>query len=389
MTIASSEMTYPLWRLGFRPFFLLGSAMGAVSIAVWLLSFSGVYPEVAVDSLWHAHEMLHGFVVAIIVGFLLTASSSWSGRKGLHGVKLAALTSVWLSGRMLFLLPGGMATLRAVVDLIFLPFAIILLYPFLKGTKSKKNLMFVFLLSSLWFCNVVYHQDVLGFLSGYARKSLLMTVQIVVLILVVISGRVMPFFTEKAIPQYVRQDRQWLERLVVISTLLFIGAYLWSETGSVVFWAGLSAAGLHLLRVGFWFESGIWRKPILLILYIAYGWLGLAFLASALAARGLIVPSVATHAFTTGAISIMIVGMMTRVTLGHTGRTISASMRTVLAYSLICCGAVARVFLPLLFPGAYVELVVAAGLFWLGALILFLFEYAPMLAAPRQDGKAG
>lgn len=385
----SKQDSFAMFRLGFRPFFLLGSVSGVISLVVWLASFQGLTIILPANSLWHAHEMLFGFVMAIVVGFLLTASANWANKPGLQGVKLGILTGVWLLGRLLFLVPEVGHELRMIVDLSFQPLAIIFLYPYLKSSSNKANLAFIGLLTSLWVCNLLFHLDQIKILQGFARQSLLASIQIVIIILVVISGRVIPFFTKRAIPDYRGINIPWLNHITNVFTLAFVGTYLFVESGPLLFWLGIANAILHSARLYVWFDYKILKSPILFILYLGYSWLVVAFFASSLATRGFISSSLATHAFSASAISIMIVGMMTRVTLGHTGRKIFASKTTILTYTLIVTGSLVRFFAPLLFSEHYSSVILLAGILWSGALITFIAEYASILTRPRIDGKAG
>ncbi len=391
MNQSKKQNSLSLFGLGFRPFFLLGPLVGVIVLTIWLLSYSGSYIRTDVNILWHAHEMIYGFVMAIVIGFLLTASANWSGKTGVHGLPLAVLTSVWLLGRLSFLIPDINPNARAVLDLMFLPFSIVLLLPYLSTAKKKINMVFAILLLLLWICNLVFHLDSSGFLGEYwySRKALLLAVQVIILILTVIFGRVIPFFSRRAIDGYSTEINPWVDRATILSTFFFIGSYLFSELGLLTFWTGIIAGLFHLFRLFKWYSRRVWRVPILFILYLGYFWLIVAFFASSLAAIGSLPLSLATHVFSVGAISVTILGMVTRVTLGHSGRPISASKITLVSYTLVFAGSVTRFLMPLLVPGVYLHAITVSGLLWIGAMLLFLCEYGPILVSPRIDGKPG
>ena len=377
----------PLWNLGFRPFFLLGSLSGTISLGIWLLSLQGYSYSHSIDQFWHAHEMIFGFVLAIIVGFLLTASQNWSGKTGVHGGSLIALVLIWGIGRLLLISPFAGTTIAAVLDLFFIPFTVFLLLPYIKD--QKKNWGFLVLLSLLWLCNIGYHLSDLGVISDVKRKSLLIAIQIILIVVVVIVGRVLPFFTKSAIRTYRRKNLGHLDRLALLVSVLFAGVYSYSEYSMGTWVLGYIAAAVHLVRLGLWFDILILKKPILLILYIGYLWLIVGYYTSAMAAQGQLIPSIAIHAFTVGTMSVLIIGMMSRVSLGHTGRKIFASRLCILGYGCILTSAVVRFLGPLLQDVEYMQSITLAGGLWMASALLFVWEYARVLLKAREDGKPG
>lgn len=382
-------MSMPIWNIGFRPFFMLGTVSGVVTLTLWLLAFDGIFTNSYLNSFWHGHEMIFGFGLAVVVGFLLTASQNWSGKRGLHGSKLMTLTIVWLLGRLIIPLGPLSALLGAVVDLTFLPLVVLFLYPYFSSKEQRKNRGFILILTSLWLCDLCYQGFSLGYLEDYRRKALLVAVQFVIVIVVVISGRVLPFFSRNAVPNYHQRNFKNLNSAAIFVSILFLLTYSYLEIGELTYWVGIAAGLVHLARFCVWFDKGIIFKPVLWILYVGYLWIIVGYFASSLAAAGLIMPSLATHAFTAGVISVMIIGMMTRVTRGHTGRPILATRTTTITYVFIIVASILRFGAPLVLPASYVQLIIVSGVFWVAAASLFLLEYMPMLVSPRSDGRPG
>lgn len=376
------QKLHSLWQLGFRPFFLLGSALGAISLTIWLWALKSASTANQINSFWHAHEMMHGFVVAIIIGFLYTASQNWTGIRGIHGTKLKGLTLLWVIGRISFLLPD--ASFLTGIDLLFLPIASGFLASFLLKSDQKKNLIFLVLLALLWFSDLIYH-----FQPDKARLALYFAIHIVIIMITVIGGRVIPFFSQKAIIGYKRRQIRFLDLASIISAFFYAVSQYWNDTSILTFFLALLAGTLNLLRLGAWYNKQIWKKPILWILFVSYFWLVIGFYLSALAAISKIPFSIALHAFTAGTISAMIIGMISRVSLGHTGREIKASHLTVAAYICVLIAALLRVFAALALPNYYLEIMLTAGIFWILSFLIFLFVYAPMLLSPRIDGREG
>lgn len=385
----SNKSESAIWALGFRPFFLLGCAIGVLSLFLWLQSYAGQFPAKHIGIFWHAHEMIHGFATAIIIGFLYTASQNWTGIRGIHGPYLILVTAIWLAGRLVFLVPGLNLAFVAVVDLMFLPIASGFLASYLMRQNQSRNLIFIAFLAMLWLSNFGYHLDVLGLWPGVSQKWLYFAVHIIIAVILLVTSRVIPFFTERAIAGYKRHNFPKLDIGLIACSIIFAFFHLWfglSLPTAVV--AGVGAL-LALLRFGLWYHHSIWRVPILSILYLGYLWVVIGFGLSALAFWGFLAPSTAIHAFTAGAISTLIIGMISRVSLGHTGRVIKASNWIVLAYAFIVVGAMVRVFGVLLLPGNYFYLMMTSGILWVSGFIIFIIVYAPILWRPRIDGKAG
>jgi uncharacterized protein involved in response to NO len=335
--------------------------------------------------------MVFGYAAAVVAGFLLTAVRNWTSVQTLRGGALAALLALWLAGRLAPLLPGVLpGWFVAVVDLAFLPIlAASLAVPLLRR-RQWRNLPFVPILLVLAAANALVHLDVLGVAPGRANSGLYLGVDLIVLLIAIIGGRVIPFFTERALPG--AKPRVWMPvewacigSVVTVAALgLLPGAPILTVIVATV------AAAAHALRLWGWSDRRLWSVPLLWILHAGYGWLVVGFALEALSAAGIVRPQLALHAYTAGAIGALTLGMMARVSLGHTGRLLGAAPPMVAAFALVNVAAVLRVFAAWGLPDEwYVAAIVASGIAWAAAFALFVGAYAPILTRPRSDGLEG
>ena len=378
------------FALGFRPFFLAAGVYAVLLMALWVLVLRGSLDLGGLSPfIWHGHEMVFGFAVAVIAGFLLTAAQNWTGIRTPSGAPLAMLFLLWAAGRLGFLVPGLPAWLVATVDLAFLPaLALALAVPILRAGQLH-NFPFPIMLLVLTAANALVHAEALGWTSGTARPGLHLAVYVVVMMIVVMGGRVIPSFTDNKLHT---RARRWktIERLVPVVTLGALASALIAPDSTVTALLAALAAAVHAIRLAGWFTPRFWSVPLLWILHLGYAWVVLGFALLALSAAGLSTPAVnALHAFTAGAIGTLTLGMMARVSLGHTGRMLEPAPVMTRAFVLINLAALIRVTLPLFFPGVYMQIMTVAGLAWVAAFGLFVVVYAPMLLRPRVDGKSG
>lgn len=377
--------------LGFRPFFLLAGLAAVVLIALWLFVWTGRLPAAgayygAVG--WHGHEMLFGYAAAVIAGFLLTAVRNWTGIDTPAGRPLAALALLWLAGRVAALLPLPGWSI-AVVDLAFLPAVAIALYPALMRGKNRVNRLFLPLLGAMAVANALVHGQALGLTADTAGRGTLAMLDLVLLLVLVVTGRVIAFFTERGVAGSAPRNREWLERVGFAAVVALVLADLAAAPAAVV---GALCAGLAVQTVARelgWHDARVWRNPILWVLHAAVLWLALGFAVRAAASFGLVAPNVALHALTVGAIGVLTLGMMSRVTLGHTGRDMRAPRTVAVAFVLLNLAAFARGIAPALWPERYLTLVHSAAGLWILAFALFLVAHAAMLWRPRVDGQPG
>ncbi|MDD1615250.1 MAG: uncharacterized protein involved in response to NO [Methylococcaceae bacterium NSP1-2] len=382
----------PLFNLGFRAFFALAGLSALLLILLWNAMFKGSLSlsNYFAPNEWHAHEMLLGYSVAVMAGFLLTAVKNWTGQPTATGDKLAGLCLLWLYGRLLPFYSGLLPdALIALVDFAFLP---VLAYqvsqPIMKS-KNYRNLVFIGILLLLALGNGLIHADKLGLMENSAATGLQLVIATIILLILVIAGRVFPFFTERGLTGVLIIKKPLLEGLAIGSAALVFALQLMQVSGTLLAIAAVAAGVINIARVACWYNGKIWYVPLLWVLYVGYGWLILGFLFTALSAYTVVSASLALHAFTLGGIGILTLGMMARVALGHTGRVMKASNAIALAFVMLNLAAVFRVLLPMALPDWYNGLVYLATLSWLAAFALFVFVYAPILTTARADGQEG
>ena len=382
----------PLFNLGFRVFFALAGLSALILIALWNAIFKGHLSteNYFQSNYWHAHEMLMGYSVAVISGFLLTAVKNWTGRATLSGDQLAGLAIIWLYGRILpfyaNLLPDGII---ALVDFIFLPILIYQISKPIIQTKYYQASVFIVLLVLLTIGNGLIHAQMLDIYQNTADSGIKLLVATLVVLILILSGRVLPFFVEKGLSGIIIIRNPLFDTLSIGSALLTFTLMLSNSSHILLGLAALTATVSNGLRLFSWYVQRIWYVPLLWILYAGYCWIILGFFLSSLAAFNWVNPALALHAFTIGGIGVLTLGMMARVSLGHTGRTLKASNAMALAFVLINLTVIIRVLLPIVFPQWYNFLMYASTVSWLTAFSLFMFVYAPILNSPRIDGLEG
>lgn len=386
------QLDYPILALGFRIFFALAGLFALLLIAVWASLFKGTltldnyYPGVY----WHSHEMLLGYTVAVIAGFLLTAVKNWTGIETVKNAKLAALALLWLYGRILSfyseLVPDS---LIAAVDFLFLPcLAWAIAKPLLQA-KQIHNLFLVVLLLVMATGNALVHLEILGYLAKTAWLGLQLVVAIIVMMILVIAGRIFPFFTEKALKGVISIRNPLYDNLAILSAFVTFGLILFKVSGIWLNIAAVAAFFINAMRLVGWYVQRIWYVPLLWVLYVGYGWILVGFMMVALAALGWVNFTLALHAFTVGGIGVLTLGMMARVSLGHTGRVLKASNTIAIAFVLLNIAALFRVLMPAIVPNGYETFLLVSTYSWLAAFSLFCYIYTPVLTQPRIDGQEG
>jgi len=384
-----------LFAYGFRPFFLGAFAYALLTMLAWMaIRTLGALPIPTLPpQLWHAHEMLFGFIAAAIAGFLLTAVPSWTGAKGFGGWPLVLLSSLWLCGRAAFALADYLPLwVVATAELAFLPaLALLIAFPLLRAMNRNTPLLIV--IGVLWFADATFLSSMALSDVALARKTLLVAIDVALLLITVVGGRIVPAFTANALRKVgisaeLRGSR-WLDRATIAAMILVAGidAFVRSDTAAI--WAAAVAATLHALRLAGWQGFRSLREPIVWILHVAYLWLpvGLGLKAVFLSTEAAWAADW-LHALTVGAVATMIVAVITRASLGHTGRPLVVSNRVALAYGVLGAAALARAFSTAL--GSYREWAIwTAGALWILAFALLLLSYGPLLVRPRADGRAG
>ncbi len=389
---APAPQGWPLWRLGFRPFYLGAAAFAAAAVPLWIGMLLGAWqPSLPMPSLlWHAHEMLYGFAVAVIVGFLLTAGRAWTGLPTARGAALAALFLLWLAARLApFAAPYAV---YAALDVLLLPIVAALLARLLLRAGNRRNLPLALILALLALANAVFHLSVLGFVDIAPLRALHAGLALVLMIECVIAGRVVPAFTMSALPGLKLKVPPRLEQAALACTAVALGLWVLAPAGPVAALTAVAlaaAAVLHAWRLGLWQPLKIRQRPLLWVLHAAYAWLPIGFALLAAAQLGWMPASAGVHALAVGATGGLIIGMVTRTARGHTGRPLRASSWEVAAYALITAAAVLRVVLPLLAPQALLAWLVGAAMAWSAAFGIYLAVFAPWLLRTRLDGKDG
>jgi len=382
---------------GFRPFFLAAGLQAVSSVLAWLAIFAGIAPAPAwiSPSLWHAHEMVYGFVAAAAAGFLLTAAPTWTQSRPLSGAPLGLLAALWLAGRVAMALAGLLPhALVALVDLAFLPALAYAVGRAIVASRQRRNYGFPAVLSALALANAGAHLDALGVWPGAASVCLHAGVDLAIVLIVVVGGRITPSFTANALRrdgiEAAVRTRPTLDRAAIVAVVGVAFANLLCPrtfaSGVMALFASLAVA----LRMSGWRTRYTLRDPLVLSLHLGYAWVAIGLAAIAIADLGGVIPwSVGLHAETTGAIGTMVLAVMTRVALGHTGRPLLAPRAATGAYLLVSLAALARTGGALLAPDFYLQVVACAGLIWAAAFAVFLFHYAPILVRPRVDGLPG
>lgn len=387
----SAPQGFALFALGFRPFFLAAGLFAVISMALWLGMLMGAIeaPAGLAPPLWHGHEMLFGFTAAVIGGFLLTATQNWTSIPMPRGGPLALLFALWLAGRLAFHLPVPYAA-AAAIDLLFLPVLMLAVLKPVLRVRQARNYPFPLMLLGLTATNAGFHAAQLGADPGLAPVALDLALYLVVLMMVVMGGRVIPYFTERRLDAAAKRWTavEWLAPATALLLLAAVAASRWIGGAAVIALAA-AAAVVHAVRLAGWQDRRLWRVPLLWVLHLGYGWIVAGFALDAFAAAGLVSPFLAMHAYATGGIGVLTLGMMARVSLGHTGRILEAPAVMAWAFAVINLSALVRVFGPLLFPSETALLYEASGMLWIAAFAVFAAVYAPMLWRPRVDGKPG
>lgn len=381
---------------GFRPFFLLAGVYACVAIIIWLGLFgagssgSGTF----LPQLWHGHEMLFGFVSAAIAGFMLTAVPSWTGSRGFGGAPLVALVVLWLAGRVAFLplldLPFAVV---ATAELVFLPGLLILVAPSLLRSRNR-NTPLILVLAALWTCDLYFLLAARDGNFTAASTALRVALSIVLLLITVIGGRITPAFTSNALRRHGVEvsfrSSPVVERLLIVAMLAYIAVDILAATPAVVILVSTIAAALQVLRLSRWHSLKTFGEPVVWILHVAYLALPVGLVLRVVhTSAGFGWAAFWQHALGIGAAATMILAVMTRASLGHTGRELVVSPAIVIAYIALVLAMFLRVFGPAFLPVSYGTTMLLAGGAWLVSFALFVIVYAPILVTRRVDGRSG
>ena len=390
---------FALFNYGFRPFFFFAGLFGAGSILIWVGVYVG-HVDLNLTSppvLWHAHEMLFGYAAAAIAGFFLTVVPNWTEAKAQKGPVLMGLTVLWLLGRMAVWGQGSLPyTWVAVLDMTFLiGLTIVIVRPLIRS-QNRRQLLFVPILLSLIVGNAMTHLSVLGIFDlgafDLGEQGITLAIDAVLVLIAIMGGRVTPSFTSSflghANPNVKVLQNATLNKAVLVAswTVLTVDQV---AAGSV--YSGtmfMIASILHLVRLLGWQGWRTLSNPLLWALHLGYLWFVVGMALKGLADFGFIEPTSALHGLTIGAIGTMTLAIMSRASLGHTGRPMKAHPAVVVAYVLLSGAALARLSVAW-WPDMALELIMGSAVMWTGAFVLFFIIYAPILCRPRIDGRPG
>lgn len=376
--------------IGFRPFYLAAAAFAALAIPLWVAARLGAAAG-ATDYAWHQHEMLFGFAPAVIAGFLLTAVRNWTGRPTPSGMTLAALFTIWLLARIAPLL--GSTGLAALIDLTFLPLLAVALAIPLWRARNRRNAFVIVVLLVLWACDAVFTAALNGVVAPrFATTATTVAADVLMLLMTVIAGRIIPNFSANAIAALAPRSWPLVDRLVIGATIAIavLDAMGGGDIGVPAFDALLAAtAAVHLVRLGGWQPWKTWWSPLLFVLPASYLWIPIHLLLRALGgdAAGSIDPA-AVHALFVGAMAGLMLSMMTRSSLGHTGRPLVAGPIEITCFVGIHIAALVRVAGPLLDPERYAVWLIVSGTSWTIAFGVFTIAYTGLLTKPRAHESA-
>jgi uncharacterized protein involved in response to NO len=378
-----------IWTMAFRPFFLAASLWSAAALFLWVLVLAGglSLPSRFDPPDWHIHEMLFGFVPAAIAGFILTAIPNWTGRLPVRGLSLAWLFILWCTGRLVCLVSAMIPALIAVVvDVAFLIVLAAIALRELLLAGNRRNLAMPVLIAVLAAANALMHLEALGYALP-AGLGWRLGIAVVIMLITVIGGRIVPNFTRNwlsARNKIPRPPEHGPIDSFAIATLL-AGLVAWAFVpafrGAGVLL--LVAAALNFWRLARWRGGATIEEPLLAILHLGYLWVAVgAGLLGASMITNFVPETAAIHALTAGAMGTMVVAVMGRAALGHTGHALHADRITVLIYGLVTIAALTRIAAAV-FTSAFLPLILASGALWIAGFLLFALHYAPILIRPR------
>ncbi len=382
---------HPFLGRGFRPFFFLGAFYGFIMLFIWTGIYARIFtpPDFLLSDkiLWHAHEMLYGYTMAIVAGFLLTAVANWTAHAPVRQLHLFMLCLLWLSGRIVMNFDMGLPSwLVYLLSASFVPvLAVSLSVPLLKSF-NKRNFIFLGILSCLSITQIT-------FFIFESRNALYIAVMMIMVMISLIGGRIIPAFSVAALRRRGEEAFQTpqpkLDAAALLSLIVVAICFVIVPDTVFLFIVTMVSAAIHILRIRNYHSLRALSDPMLWILHIGFIWLIIGLILLGLSGLGLLPVYLAIHAFTAGALGSMTIGMMVRVALGHTGRNLIAGKLTTAIFSLMQLAAIMRVFMPIILPDLYSYWIICSAGLWSLCFALYLFIYTPILASARPDGRAG
>jgi uncharacterized protein involved in response to NO len=374
---------------GFRPFFLSAAVFAGIALPIWAMILSGVDHThfLYVPREWHVHEMIFGFLPAVIAGFLFTAMPNWTDRPPIKGLPLMMLWALWLAGRLVITIPWPPPLICALIDGAFLIALAIIVWREIAIGKAWNRSPIGILISLYAIANLLFHVHALSDAATDLPER--MALSLIILLLALIGGRVIPSFTldylnERDMPQQPLSFSRFDGASILLAAIAAIAWTVLPE-GMVTGWLLVLAGLMNLIRLLRWYGWITWCEPLVFILHVGYGWLAMSLLILGAAILGLgLRQEDAVHVLTTGAVGSMTLAIMTRASLGHTGRPRHAGPMTVMIYTLVNVGAMLRVFGPATDLSTSLVLSMSA-MIWSGGYLLFAFVYGPYLFGPSLD----
>lgn len=384
-----------VFALGFRPFFLGASALAVVAVSLWLgvyhfgvsLGFATLSP-----TLWHAHELIYGYAMAVIAGFLLTAVRNWTGIQTADGWKLLALFSLWAIARITLFFGDAFIAVAAASDLAFVAALSAGVIIPIRRSRQWRQLAILSKLVLLGVGNLLFYAGSLGLLEQGGRWGVYTGLYLVIGLILTMGRRVIPGFIERGVGYPVElSNRRWVDLSSMGLFVVFFILDTFTPFKWIAGWVAMALFLLHAIRAIGWHTSGIWQKPLLWSLYVGYLFITLGFGLyglNALADFGSYF--IGIHAFATGGIGLITLSMMARVSLGHTGRDVHTPPKALnRALVLVCLAAVVRVLMPAVDAQHYSVWILFSAALWILGFMVFACVYFPILSRPRVDGLPG
>jgi len=383
-----------LFNLGFRPFFMGASLFAIASIGYWLRFNQGFFPlnlSTLSPFQWHAHEMIFGYSLAVIVGFLMTAVKNWTGQQTPHGLPLAVLFSLWLIARILWLYNENAIFFAAIFDLSFITLSMIAIAKPVIATKKWRQLAILSKLILLGAANLVFYLSALDVIENQIHLSIYAGLYLVIGLILTIGRRIIPLFVQSGVDETATLfNAKWLDISSLLCFLAFFISVLFFSNSLIPQIAASLMVIITTIRIVGWYTPGVWKSPLLWSFYISLFFIDVGFLLFALSGPFQISPFLSTHAFAVGGIAVITMGMMARVSIGHTGRSLkNPPTRIFYALILLTLAAIVRVLIPVFTDDAYFMWVNLSGILWLLSFTLFCSIFIPIWTQPRIDQKYG
>ncbi|MCP4187469.1 MAG: NnrS family protein [Gammaproteobacteria bacterium] len=381
---------FVLFELGFRPFFLAAGIFAVITMCLWaaIYLFNIVLPMQGMSSYeWHAHEMIYGYALAVICGFLLTAVNNWTGMKTTNNQTLALIFGLWLVVRLCFVFAAASLWVAVIPDLLFSLLLLAAMSRPLIATKQWMQMAIVSKILLLSICNALFYLGVFGLVENGVFWGIYGGLYLVIGLILTMGRRVIPFFIQNGVGYQVTLfNSKWLD---IPSMVLFLGFFiseLFLRNHALSAWLAAGLFVINAVRLVGWHTPGIWRKSLLWSIYLAFWCITCGFLLFVMAYWFGLSPYLATHAFAYGGVGLITLGMMSRVSLGHTGRDVGQPPTVIkFSFAMLFLGVIIRVLMPVFAMQHYQIWVGLAQLCWIIAFFVFTITYLPVLIKPRVD----